>query len=66
MLADDKIFILSDDGTLTIVRPDTKTYYQLDQIKIFEGHDAWAPLAIADGYLLMRDSKLMVCIRIET
>jgi len=66
MLADDKIYILSDDGTLTIVRPDTKAYYQLDQIKIFDGYDAWAPLAIADGYLLMRDSKQMVCIRIET
>ncbi len=66
MIADGKIFLLSDNGTLTIIRPNTKQYIQLDQVQIFEGHDAWAPLAIADGYLILRDSKKMVCIRIET
>jgi outer membrane protein assembly factor BamB len=65
MLADGKIYLLSDDGTLTIIRPDIRQYIQMDQVRIFEGHDAWAPLAIADGYLLLRDSKKMVCIRIE-
>lgn len=64
MLADGKIFLLSDDGTLTIIQPDTREYIQMDQIRIFEGYDAWAPLALADGYLLMRDSKKMLCIRI--
>ncbi len=62
-IADNKFFILNDDGTLTIARPSTEKYIQLEQIKIFEnGHDAWAPFAIADGYLLLRDSKTMVCI----
>lgn len=64
MLADDKIFLLSDDGTLSIIRPDVNRFVQLDQVQIFEGHDAWAPLAIADGYLLLRDSKKMVCIKV--
>ncbi len=62
-IADNKFFILNDDGTLTIARPDTKKYIQLEQIKIFKnGHDAWAPFAIADGYMILRDSKTMVCI----
>ena len=62
-IADNKMFILNDDGTLTIARPSTERYIQLDQYKIIEnGHDAWAPFALADGYLLMRDSKTMVCI----
>ena len=62
-IADNKFFILNDDGTLTIARPSTEKYIQLEQIKIFEhGHDAWAPFAIADGYMLLRDSKTMVCI----
>ena len=62
-IADNKFFILNDDGTLTIVRPSTKKYIQLEQIKVFEdGHDAWAPFALADGYLILRDSKTMVCI----
>ncbi len=62
-MADNKLFILNDDGTLTIARPSTKEYIQLDQVKVIEdAHDAWAPFALADGYLLMRDSKTMVCI----
>jgi len=62
MIADNKLFILSDDGTLTIARPSTQGYVQLDQAKIIDGHDAWGPLAVADGYLILRDSKLLVCL----
>jgi outer membrane protein assembly factor BamB len=62
-IADNKMFILNDDAVLTIARPSTGKYIQIDQVKIFEdGHDAWAPFALANGYLLMRDSKKMVCI----
>lgn len=62
-IADNKLFILNDDAILTIARPSTSKYIQIDQVKIFEdGHDAWAPFALANGYLLMRDSKKMVCI----
>ena len=64
-LADNKFFLLSDDGTLTIIQPSTTSYIQLDQVKIFEGQDAWAPLAVADGFMLLRDSKKMVCIDIR-
>ena len=62
MIADNKLFILSDDGTLTIARPSTKSYIELDQLRVIEGQDAWGPLAIADGYMVMRDSKTMVCL----
>lgn len=62
-IADNKLFILNDDGTLTITRPSTEKYIQLDQAKILEnGQDAWAPFALANGYLILRDSKTMVCI----
>ena len=64
LIADDKMYILSDDGTLTMISPNTKGYMQLAQNKIFDGHDAWAPLAIADGRLLLRDSKTMFCLDI--
>ena len=65
MMADGKIFLLSDDGTLTIIRPSIRQYIQLDQVKVFDGHDAWAPMAIADGYMVLRDSKWMICIQIK-
>ncbi|MFA5533362.1 MAG: PQQ-binding-like beta-propeller repeat protein [Mariniphaga sp.] len=62
-MADGKLFILKDDGTLFIARPSTERYIELDQVKVIEdGHDAWAPFAIANGYLIMRDSKTLVCI----
>ena len=62
MIADNKLFIVSDDATLTIVRPSTREYVELDSYRVLDGHDAWGPLAIADGYLVMRDSKTMVCL----
>jgi outer membrane protein assembly factor BamB len=64
MIADNKLFILSDDATLTIARPSTKAYIELDSYRVLDGHDAWGPLAIADGYLVLRDSKTMVCLDI--
>jgi len=65
ILADGKFFILSDEGELTIAKLSTTKFEVLDKAKIIEGHDAWGPLAIADGRLLMRDSKQMVCLDIQ-
>jgi outer membrane protein assembly factor BamB len=64
-IADGKFFILNDDGTLSIAKASTKGFYLLDKAKVLEGHDAWGPLAFADGYLLARDSKTMLCINIK-
>jgi outer membrane protein assembly factor BamB len=64
LIADNKLFILNDDGVLTIVKPDIKKYIQIDQIKLFDGQDAWAPIAVADGYMVLRDSKRMIGIKL--
>ena len=65
MIADGKFFILNDDGTLSIARPGKTEFTLLDQVKLFDAHDAWAPLAIADGYLLLRDATKMICMDIR-
>lgn len=65
IIADGKFFILNDDGTLTIAIASTSKFTSLDKKRILEGHDAWGPIAIADGKLLMRDSKQMVCIDVQ-
>jgi len=65
-IADNKFFILDDEGTLTIIKPSTSKYIQLDQVKVIkDGADAWAPFAIANGYLLLRDSKKMICVNLN-
>ncbi|MFN8255472.1 MAG: PQQ-binding-like beta-propeller repeat protein [Bacteroidales bacterium] len=65
IIADGKLFILSDDGTVTIAKASTQKYLPLDSYRVIKGQDAWGPLAIADGRLIMRDSKQMVCIDIR-
>lgn len=63
MIADEKLFILDDDGTLTIARPSVSRYIELDKYRVIsDGADAWAPIAVADGYMVLRDSKTMVCL----
>jgi outer membrane protein assembly factor BamB len=62
IIADNKFFILSDDGELTVAKVSTKEYQQLAKAKILDGVDAWGPLAIVNGRLLARDSKTMVCV----
>ena len=65
LLADGKFFILNDDGTLSIARADISEFQYLDKARIFDGQDAWGPMAMADGYLLLRDSKQMVCLDVR-
>jgi outer membrane protein assembly factor BamB len=65
ILADNKFFILNDDGEMTIAKYSTSTFKVLDKSKIIDGQDSWGPIAITGGYLLMRDSRTLVCIDIK-
>jgi len=65
LIADQKMYILDDEGVLTMVKPDKKKYVQLAQKKIIDGVDAWGPMALADGYLVLRDSKKMYGVKIN-
>ncbi|MBI5541029.1 MAG: PQQ-like beta-propeller repeat protein [Bacteroidia bacterium] len=65
IIADDKFYIVDDDGTLTIAEANTSKFVLLSKTKVMDGQDAWGPIAIADGKLIMRDSKQMICIDIK-
>lgn len=62
LIADNKLYVLSDDGVLTMLRPGPEGYRELGRRRIMDGHDAWAPMAIADGLLILRDDTRMVCV----
>ncbi len=62
IVADDKFFVMSDDGVLTVFEASATEYKPLAQAKVLNGVDAWGPLAIVRGQLLARDSHNLVCI----
>jgi outer membrane protein assembly factor BamB len=65
LMADGKFFILNDDGTLSIARAGPRGFELLDKKQIIDGQDAWGPMALANGLLLLRDSKKMVCLDVR-
>jgi outer membrane protein assembly factor BamB len=63
--ADGKFFILNDVGEMTIAKVSPSKFSVLDKSGIIDGQDSWGPMAITGGYLLMRDSKQLVCIDVR-
>ena len=62
MVADGKLLILEDDGMMTMIRATPDGYRKLAQAKVLDGKEAWAPLALAGGRLLVRDYGTMRCL----
>lgn len=62
IFADDKFYILSDEGELTMIKASEKEFIELDKAKVLNGHDAWGPMAFVQGRLIARDSKTMICL----
>jgi len=62
IIADNKFFILSDDGILTAAEADPEEWKPLWSAKVLKGIDAWGPPAFAGGLLLVRDSRWLRCL----
>jgi outer membrane protein assembly factor BamB len=60
--ADGKFYLLDDRGTLTMLKIAGERCYVLGRSKVLNGRDAWGPIALADGYMLVRDSTSMACL----
>jgi len=69
LIADGLIFVLggdrASDGRLTLVEATPDEYRQLAEAQVLDGHDSWAPMAIANGRLLLRDLTKMVCLDVS-
>ena len=66
LFADGKFLILNDTGELTLARASTTGFEKLARAKVLRGRDAWAPMALVDGRLLLRDSEQLVCLDVRT
>ncbi len=67
LLADGKLYILDDNGRLTMARATPDEWVKLDEAVILSNPDlrsleSWGPLALADGLLIARDLTQMVCV----
>lgn len=65
LFADDKVFILNDTGELTLIRASILGYERLARARVLHGRDAWAPMALVDGKLLLRDSEQLICLDVR-
>jgi outer membrane protein assembly factor BamB len=64
LLADGKLFLLSETGTLTVVEATPAGYHELSRNRVLEGVDAWGPMAVAGTRLLLRDSRRLLCVNV--
>lgn len=58
----DKLLLLDDDGNLFYFRRKEAGVTLIASHKILDGIEAWGPMAIAGNYLIMRDSKNLLCL----
>jgi outer membrane protein assembly factor BamB len=63
LFADGLLLALRGDGMLTLAEASSAGYRRLDQHPVFpNGKEAWGPMAIAGGRLILRDLNRMVCV----
>ncbi len=63
LLADGLIFNLEGDkGVLHLIQPSPEGYKELAAAKLLEGKEIWAPLALSQGKLVIRDQQNMKCL----
>jgi len=62
--ADKKLIVLSERGTLILLKANHKKYEELCSYKVFD-HRVWTPLSLANGLLFLRSSKELVCINLK-
>jgi outer membrane protein assembly factor BamB len=66
LLAGDLIYALNDSGQLSLLEASSTQFSLLGQVKPLTGRESWAPMALADGRLLLRDLTRLVCLDVST
>jgi len=66
LVADNLIFLMhGQEGILFLVEATPREYHELAQAKILEKPNIWAPMAYAQGKLLLRDMHRLVCVEVK-
>jgi outer membrane protein assembly factor BamB len=62
LIAEGMIYVMDDNGTLTLAKVNEKAFVRLAQAKVLPGPEAWGPITLAGGRLIVRDLRKMVCL----
>ncbi|HQG56831.1 MAG TPA: hypothetical protein PK496_07475, partial [Bacteroidales bacterium] len=58
------MFLFDDDGGLYLFRIEQGKATLMAQHKVLNAIEAWAPMALAGNYLILRDAHNMICLNI--
>lgn len=62
LIAEGMIYVMDDNGTLTLAKVNEKAFVRLAQAKVLPGPEAWGPITLAGGRMIVRDLRKMVCL----
>jgi len=66
IISNDLIYIMNDDGVLTIAQATPSGYKPVASAKVLDGPESWGPMAVASGFLVLRDLNRMICLDITS
>ena len=66
LMADGMFFVLDGDtGKLRLLEASTTGYNELASAQVLAGQEVWAPMALSDGKLVLRDLTKMICVDVR-
>lgn len=66
LLADGMFYVLEGKtGMLRLLEANTTGYKELASARLLAGPDVWAPMALSQGKLLIRDMSKMICLQVK-
>lgn len=65
VFADGMIYLLDATGTLNLIQPDKTSLKIVSSVKLLGGKDIWAPMALSNGKLVLRDQGQMKCLDVS-
>ena len=69
LMVNNQLLVLDDNekkpGQLCLFDINESGYKKIASWKVIEGHDAWAPMAYANGKLVLRDSTTLICLQLS-
>jgi len=64
MIANGVLYVMDDDGRLTMTPAAPTGFAPLDDAVVLQGHESWGPMALVGTRLIVRDLTKMACLDI--